>query len=204
MVAQVEQFGQEGSFYLRAELSEAPEESLVIACPCGETGFRFAQHQNWMQVKGEICYGSEVWVLDPSDSIATLTWERGVWTPYSTGWVCSGSGITESGAPFGIHLAEKALGGVLENMVFLNGKGYPMEAVSFVKPNGKEEMISWRIQNENMNLEFVPLVTLTERIGRAKVRRVYGRYHGVIALENGETVSVSDLIGFAEQIDRKH
>ncbi|MGI6013584.1 MAG: DUF2804 domain-containing protein [Oscillospiraceae bacterium] len=203
LVAQVEQFGQEGSFYLRAELSEPPEESLVTASPCGEAGFRFAQHQNWMRVQGQICYGSEVWVLNPSDSFATLTWERGTWKPYSTGWICSGSGVTDDGRPFGMHLSSEAQGGVLENMVFLDGKGYPLEEISFTRPRGRNKTMPWCIQNAGLDLKFVPLLDVTERIGKEKVRRVYGHYSGTVTLENGLACSVVNLVGLAEQTDRK-
>lgn len=202
VVAQVERFGREGSFYLRAELSEAPEESLVTASPCGEDGFRFAQHQNWMRVKGQICYGSETWALDPADSFATLNWERGAWRPYCTGWVCSGSGIADDQTPFGLHLGAEATGGVLENMIFFDGKAYPLEAVSFRRSGERDEMTPWSIQNERLSLEFVPLLDLTEWIGTMRVRRIYGRYSGTVELEQ-TTHSFVNLIGLAEKIDRK-
>lgn len=199
LVAQMERFGQEGSLYIRAELSETPEDVLAAVSSCAD-GFRFVQHHNWLRVKGQICYGREVFELDPADSFATLTWERGAWKPYATGWVCSGSGVTDAGLPFGLYLSSEAVGGVQENMVFIDGKGYPLAELSLVPPNKWEDMEPWTAANEQITLEFVPLLTMTDK---SKVHRVYGRFSGSMTLESGTVHSFVNLIGFAEQTDQK-
>lgn len=199
LVAQMNRFGQEGSLYIRAELSEAPEDALAAVSSLGD-GFRYLQHHNWMRVKGQICYGREVFELDPADSFATLTWERGAWKPYATGWVCSGSGVTDAGLPFGLYLASEAVGGVQESMAFLDGTGYPLGALSFAVPAKWDDMMPWTVENEHIRLEFVPLLTMTDK---PKVRRVYGRFSGSLTLENGETHTFVNLIGLAEQSDKK-
>ena len=199
LVAQIERFGEEGSLYIRAEISEAPEDVLASVSAI-DGGFRFAQHHNWLRVKGQICYGREVFELDPAETFATLTWERGAWKPYSTGWVCSGSGVTDAGLPFGLHLTSQAIGGVQENMAFIDGTGYPLSALTFELPPKWNDMESWTIANEQLKLEFIPLLTLTDK---SKVRRVYGRFTGSVTLDSGETHAFVNLIGFAEQTDKK-
>lgn len=203
LVAQMEHFGREGALYIRAELSEAPEDSLVTASSCGTDGFRLALHQNWMRVKGKICYGREVWDLEPSDSFATLTWERGAWKPYCTGWICSGSGVTDGKLPFGLHLTSEAVDGMEETMAFLDGKGYPLGAISVTPPSKWDDMEPWSISGDRLQVEFIPLLTMTDRVDKAKIRRVYGRYNGSVTLENGVTHTFVNLIGLVEQTDRK-
>ena len=81
LIAQMKKFGPGGSLYAKVELSDEPEESMVIATPFDKPGhFYYNQKINCMRAKGEVTYDGRTYVFDPEDSFAVLDWRRGVGT----------------------------------------------------------------------------------------------------------------------------
>ena len=81
LIAQMKNFGPGGPIYARVELTDEPEESMVICTPFNKPGhFYYNQKINCMRAKGEVRYGSRVYSFESDDSFAVLDWGRGVWT----------------------------------------------------------------------------------------------------------------------------
>ena len=91
-----------------------------------------------------------------------------------------------------------------ENAVILNGKVHKLDQVSFdYDPNDYMKPWNFKDNQGRLSLEFVPF---TERVAVtnlgiifSEVHQMFGRYHGTVVTDQGETVEIKDLIGFAEE-----
>ena len=85
LMAKMKGLGPEGDFSARIELTDEPEESMVICTPFEKAGhFYYNQKINCMRASGRAIYGGRVYEFDPADSFAVLDWGRGVWTYHNT------------------------------------------------------------------------------------------------------------------------
>ena len=83
--ARMSDFGPEGLLCANIELTDEPEESMVICTPFDKAGhFYFNQKINCMRASGQVYYGGRSYVFDPAESFAVLDWGRGVWTYHNT------------------------------------------------------------------------------------------------------------------------
>ena len=88
LIAQMKNFGPEGSLYAKVTLTDIPSESMVIATPFDkDKHFYYNQKINCMRAEGTVTYGyhNRTYTFDPADSFAVLDWGRGVWT-YKNTW----------------------------------------------------------------------------------------------------------------------
>ena len=106
LIAQMKNFGPEGSLYAKVTLSDIPPESMVIATPFDkDKHFYFNQKTNCMRAEGTVTYGyhNRTYTFDPADSFAVLDWGRGVWTYKNTWYWGSASGLVD-GERFGFNI----------------------------------------------------------------------------------------------------
>ena len=83
--ARMSDFGPEGLLCANIELTDEPEESMVICTPFDKAGhFYFNQKINCMRASGQVYYGGRCYEFDPAESFAVLDWGRGVWTYHNT------------------------------------------------------------------------------------------------------------------------
>ena len=107
LIAQMKNFGPEGSLYAKVTLTDIPPESMVIATPFDkDKHFYFNQKINCMRAEGTVTYGyyNRTYTFDPADSFAVLDWGRGVWTYKNTWYWGSASGLVD-GERFGFNIA---------------------------------------------------------------------------------------------------
>lgn len=99
LIAQMKNFGPEGSLYAKVTLTDIPPESMVIATPFDkDKHFYYNQKINCMRAEGTVTYGyhNRTYTFDPADSFAVLDWGRGVWTYKNTWYWGSASGLVDS------------------------------------------------------------------------------------------------------------
>ena len=217
LVAQMRNFGREGSLYAKIELTEEPAESMVIATPFDKPGhFYYNQKINCLRARGEVVYGynNKVWRFDPEDSFAVLDWGRGVWTYHNTWYWGSASGLVD-GVPFGFNLGYGFgdTAAATENMLFYGGKAHKLSRVDFHIPkmkNGKNNYLSpWRIDGDDgrLELDFLPVVDRAARAGAVVLKsdqhQVFGRFTGKAVLDDGTVLQIRNLMGFAERVENK-
>lgn len=217
LIAQMKKFGEEGSLYAKVELTEEPEESMVIATPFEKEGyFYYNQKINCMRAGGKVIYGynNKTYEFDKADSFAVLDWGRGVWTYRNTWYWGSASGQVD-GIPFGWNIGY-GFGdttAATENMLFYNGKTYKLRNVTFnipEKANGKEDYMSpWTFTSDDgrFEMDFVPVLDRASKTSVVVIEsdqhQVFGHFTGKAVLDDGMVIEVKDFFGFAEKVKNK-
>ena len=212
LTAQMEDFGPGGALSAQIELSEPPEESMVICTPFGKKGhFYFNQKINCLRASGEVSYGGRVYRFDPAESFAVLDWGRGVWTYHNTWYWGSASGAVD-GVPFGWNIGYGFgdCSAATENMLFYNGKAHKLSRVFFHIPGGEKDFLSpWTFDSDDgrFTMDFVPVLDRASctdlKLIKSDQHQVFGRFTGTAVLDDGTEIRVKDFPGFAEKVENK-
>ena len=184
----------------------ASHESMSIVIPFSEKRFYYNRKINCMPAEGMITYGGVDERLDPSTSIGSLDWGRGVW-PYRSFWNwASSSGFLPDGRTIGINLGNGFgdLSQATENCVILDGLLQKLDQVDFIyNPENFMDLWHFRSSDNRLDLEFIPFKkrTAITNLGiiHSEVHQLFGRYNGKFTSDEGETIQIQEIIGFAEE-----
>ena len=181
-------------------------ESMTIVIPIGKKRFYYNRKINCMPAQGSIQYGDLREELNPSNSIGSLDWGRGVWE-YRSFWNwASASGFLPDGRTVGLNLGcgFGDLSAATENCLVLDGRVHKLEQVHF-DYDSTDYMRTWKFTDSEgrLALEFMPF---KERLAQtnlgvvfSEVHQMFGRYTGQVIDDGGEVIHIRDLIGFAEE-----
>jgi hypothetical protein len=181
-------------------------ESMTIVIPIGEKRFYYNRKINCLPAEGTIQYGENIETLNPATCCGSLDWGRGVWE-YQSYWNwASSSGFLPDGRTVGLNLGcgFGDLSRAGENALILENRIHKLEQVKFEYTSG-DYMKPWKFrdQEDRLDLIFTPFKerVATTRLGiiDSEVHQMFGRYHGKAVADNGEVLSIKDLIGFAEE-----
>jgi len=188
-------------------LHRKPEhESMTIVIPIEQERFYYNCKINCLPAEGWIQYGDRREALSPQSSLGSLDWGRGVWQ-YRSFWNwASASGFGPDGSTIGLNLGcgFGDLSAATENCFVLNGKVHKLEQVTFAY-DSKDYMQPWKFTDSQnrLNLDFLPfkerLATTNLGVIFSEVHQMFGRYSGTLITDQGETLHIKDLIGFAEE-----
>ena len=192
-------------------LAVPPEhESMNIVIPIGARRFYYNTKINCLPAAGQIRYGDDLETLLPDSSLGQLDWGRGVWE-YSSFWNwASASGFQPDGRAIGLNFGRGFgdMSRATENAVILDGRVHKLGNVAFGYNSG-DYMRPWRFTDDvgrgegRLDLTFTPFKDRTARtnlvIVFSEVHQMFGRYNGWMVLDDGTTLEVRDLIGFAEE-----
>ena len=197
------------------ELTDEPEESMVICTPFDKPGhFYFNQKINCLRASGKVTVGEDEYMLDPADSFAVLDWGRGVWTYHNTWYWASASGLVD-GVPFGFNLGYGFgnTSAATENMLFYSGKAHKLSRVRFKIPGRRRRrryMEQWEFTSDDGRFEmrFDPVLdrsACTNAVGilKSDQHQVFGRFTGLALLDDGTEIFIKDFLGFAEEVENK-
>lgn len=215
LYADFKKFNGDKGLFVDLELSNVPEESMVIATPFKENKLAFYYNQkiNCMRANGKVRYGDKVYNFDKKDSFATLDWGRGVWT-YKNTWYWGSISCEIDGNDFGFNIGYGFgdTSAASENMLFYNGKAHKLDQVKFNIPqkNGKDDFLSpWTFtSNDNrLNLNFTPIIDRYANTNAILIascqHQVFGKFSGEVILDDGTKVVLKDKLGFAEKVRNK-
>lgn len=193
-------------------LDQPPMDRMVIATPFRENpkAFYYNQKINCMPASGSIVLGGETIPLTPDAAFAVLDWGRGVWTYDNTWYWGSASGLVD-GRSFGFNIGYGFgdTSAASENMVFVDGRAHKLDRVEFVLPGGPLDGAPWQFTSNDQRFEmtFTPIVNRRERIDLGLFKtfqdQVFGRFTGTVVLDDGTTLAVHNLVGFAEKVRNK-
>ncbi|MDP8224325.1 MAG: DUF2804 domain-containing protein [Candidatus Lernaella stagnicola] len=182
-------------------------ESIVMATPIGERGFYYNEKINCLAARGELTVGERRFTLEPDSAAGTIDWGRGVWA-YRTFWNwASASGRLPNGTPFGLNLGSGFgdLSAATENCFFLDGRLHKIGWVN-IRYNPGDYLQPWRFTDEEGRLDLT-LHPIYDRIDKTEMgivasqaHQVFGRYEGRVVTDEGKTVDVRDLTGWAEEV----
>ena len=183
----------------------AEHESMTITIPIGEKRFYYNRKINCMPAEGSLRYGDIHEQLHPDQTLGSLDWGRGVWE-YSSFWNwASASGFMQDGRTLGLNLGcgFGDTSAATENCLILEGRVHKLDQVE-IEYDTDDYMQHWKF-NDSQNRLDLTFEPFTERVARtnlgvivSEVHQLFGRYSGNAVTDDGETLQIEDLIGFAE------
>ena len=194
---------------IQAEVSleqHQDHESMNIVIPIRGKRFYYNHKINCLPASGQIKYGGSEMVLEPSTSLGQLDWGRGVWR-YNSYWNwASASGFLPDGRTVGLNLGcgFGDTSAATENALLVDGVVHKLEQVTF-EYDPKDFMKPWKFMDDQgrLSLDFVPFkdrVAATRlAVIDSEVHQLFGRYSGKVVTDEGESVYLDGLIGFAEE-----
>ncbi|MEW6106135.1 MAG: DUF2804 domain-containing protein [Bacillota bacterium] len=190
-------------------LVERPEghETLNVVIPWSDSRFQFTSKQNCLPTAGTVTLGDATFAFERGRAFACLDYGRGVW-PYASAWNWASCSGAQDGRTIGFNLGGGWTNGtgMTENAVLVDGRISKIhEDVSFTFDRA-DFMRPWTIRTEvsgRVNLTFRPFF---ERVARtnlvvvgSEMHQLIGRFSGTVITDDGEVVSVKDLVGWAEE-----
>jgi hypothetical protein len=181
-------------------------ESMNIVIPIGKRRFYDNRKINCLPARGFIRYGEQKEELNPTSSIGSLDWGRGVWE-YRSFWNwASASGFLPDGRTIGLNLGcgFGDLSAATENALILQNQIHKLDQVTFDYQRDNY-LKPWRFRDNEgrLDLTFTPF---KERVAQTNlgiiysdVHQMFGRYHGWAIADNQEKIVITDLVGFAEE-----
>lgn len=190
-------------------LQQFPEdESMNIATSWEKNrkAFYYNQKINCMPADGQVILGERTFRFSPEDSFACLDWGRGYWT-YQNRWYWSSLSARIDGKRFGFNLGYgfSDRTPASENVLFLDGRVHKLDEVTF-HFDEKDYMKPWRFESndDRLELDFEPVVdrhgTTNLLIFSSFQHQVFGYFSGKVKLDNGETLKLERVLGFAEDV----
>ena len=198
---------------ISAELTlTCPEEyeSMNIVIPIGRRRFYFNRKINCLPARGKVKYGELMDTLDPVSCLGSLDWGRGVWE-YRSFWNwASSSGFLPDGRSVGLNLGcgFGDLSQAGENALIIGNRIHKLVDVRFDYTPG-DYMKPWKFTDaENrIDLVFTPfkerIATTNLGIITSEVHQMFGCYNGKIISDDGDTIQIKNLVGFAEEHNAK-
>jgi hypothetical protein len=184
----------------------ATHESMNVVIPIGQKRFYYNRKVNCLPAVGWIERDGERETLRPEESLANVDWGRGVWE-YRSFWVwASASGFLPDGRTVGLNMGYGFgdTSAATENALILDGRVHKLAQIDF-SYEPQDFMCPWRMVTTDgrLKLEFTPFLERTARTNLlliySKVHQMFGHYSGTVKTDDGETIHLDGLIGFAEE-----
>jgi hypothetical protein len=187
-------------------LHRREHESMTIVIPIGHRRFYYNRKINCLPAQGWVEMAGRHMVVSAQKCLGNLDWGRGVWD-YSSFWVwASASSFQRDGRTLGLNLGYGFgdTSAATENAIILDGRVHKLGDIRF-SHDPEDLMKPWRMSSPDgrLDLESVPF---KERVARSNlllvtstVHQMFGRYSGALVTDEGETINVAEVVGFAEE-----
>ena len=198
-------------------LTNEPEETMYIATPFEkDKHFYYNQKINCLEAEGYYKIGTKLYPLNKNNgSMAILDGGRGVWTRTNTWYWASLSTYLKDGSKLGFNFGYGFgdTSQATENMIFYNGKAHKTDRVDFNIPGDLEGapryMDNWHFtsNDDRVDLYFTPIYdrhTGTDlKVVQMLPHQVFGLFSGILVLDDGTKIVITDELGFAEKVHNK-
>ena len=184
----------------------AGNESMVTVLPFSKGRFFYTCKMNCLPAEGWLRYGEREVAIEPSQAVGGMDWGRGVWD-YKSFWNwASTSAYLPDGRLFGLNLGA-GVGDIryaTDNGFWVDGRIHKLDQVD-IRYNPSDFMQPWKFVSPDgrLDLDFVPFkerVAKTDMLVLAsEVHQMFGRYSGRLVADDGEIITIKDVIGFAEE-----
>lgn len=191
------------------KLEEYNRDSLMIATPFHkEKRFYYNHKINNLEATGIVKFGDKVLDFTTPPSYGLLDWGRGVWT-YDNTWYWSSASGWVDGVPFGFNIGYGFgdTSQASENIFFYKGIGHKLDQVEFHIPDSYTDPWTFSSSDGRFELSFEPII---DRNSNTKVliiesdqHQVFGHFSGKVILDDGRSLRVKRVFGFAEEVMNK-
>ncbi|MCE7742237.1 MAG: DUF2804 domain-containing protein [Candidatus Heimdallarchaeota archaeon] len=196
----------------KLEMLQDPEmDSMAIATPWKNKPkcFYYNHKVNCMPTEGKVVLGNKIFTFEKENSFAVLDWGRGIW-PYSDTWYWgSASGMSVKnlvGINIGYGFGDTSAAS--ENIFYYNGIGHKLDQVTF-HFNPKNFLEPWKFTSNDgrFEMEFEPIIDRNSVVNllifKSIQHQVFGYYTGEVILDDGRTIKIEKLLGFAEKVQNR-
>ena len=192
-------------------LAQPDMDSMVIATPWDkDKHFYYNQKINCMRASGWMEYDGVRYTFDPASDFGTLDWGRGVWT-YDNTWFWGSGNADLDGVPFGFNIGygfgnTKAAS---ENVIFYDGKAHKIDDVTFHIPeSGYTDPWKFTSSDGRFEMDFVPVLDRAAKIDFKVLvsdqHQVFGKMSGKAVLDDGTSLTIKDVLCFAEKVHNRY
>jgi len=198
-----------GKGTLNAELRlECPpeQESMTIVIPIRGKRYYYNRKINCMPASGWVEYQNKQFEIEPATCLGSLDWGRGVWE-YQSFWVwASASGFLADRRRIGLNLGFGFgdTSAATENCFILEGKIHKLDDVQFTYDH-QNFKAPWTMRSPDGRLDLI-FTPFFERVAKSdalvlksEVHQMFGTYNGSVETEEGERLTLSNVIGWAEE-----
>ena len=181
-----------------------PLQPLRICTRTGYNGWAYTQKATALPVAGAIDWQGRHYPIDAQSSSANYDWSCG-YMRRETAWNWGSlSGFLADGRRVGLNLAAGVNEtGFTENGFWVDGKLHKVGSVAFDFAR-RDRLQPWQMRSDDdrVALRFEPEGQRSERINAfvmaSNFTQLFGRYHGTLRTEQGETLILDGQPGFAE------
>ena len=193
------------------ELTQPDDDTMLIATPFAENpkAFYYNHKINCMPAQGSFTLGSKKIEFSQDNAFGVLDWGRGVWTYSNTWYWGSASGLANGqrvGLNIGYGFGDTAAAS--ENIIFVDGRGHKLDAVSFHIPED-DFLKPWHFSSNDghLELDFAPILDRYSNTNALVIQswqhQVFGRFSGEVTLDDGKVFQIKNLLGFAEKVKNR-
>lgn len=199
---------------LHADLHiEHPEndDSLNVVIPWNRQLFQHTAKHHTLPTRGFVKIGDKRYTFNPEDSYAVLDYGRGVW-PRTASWNWAMASQRVGNRRIGLNFGGKWTDGtgMTENAVFVNGKMSKISEDVIFTYDETDLMKPWHIRSkfsQVVNLTFTPFFkresTINARLVKSNVYHMVGYFNGVVYLQDGSRLAITQLLGSIEDHNAK-
>lgn len=190
-------------------LDQPPElQSMNIATSWAENrrAFYYNRKINCLPASGELTIGMRKYVFAPEEDFGALDWGRGNWT-YKNRWYW-GSASARVGAKvlgwnIGYGFSDRTP--ATENTLFVDGVAHKLADVTFhFDEHDYMKPCRFSSSDRRFEMQFTPIVdrkaTINLGLLRSIQHQVFGYFTGTVVLDDGTTLPVNRVLGFAEDV----
>ncbi|MHA1198911.1 MAG: DUF2804 domain-containing protein, partial [Candidatus Heimdallarchaeaceae archaeon] len=196
----------------KLEMYQDPDmDSMTIATPWKNKSkcFYYNTKVNCMPAEGRVILGNTIFNFEKENSFAVLDWGRGIW-PYSDTWYWgSASGMSgKSSVGFNIGYGFGDTSAASENIFYYNGVGHKLDQITF-HFNPKNFLEPWKFSSNDgrFEMEFEPIMDRNSAVNllifKSVQHQVFGYFSGEVVLDDGRTIRIENLLGFAEEVQNR-
>ena len=194
---------------LAADITMPPgHESLNVVIPWDDRRFQYTSKHQARPTRGELVVGGQRWSFgEDADAWGVLDVGRGRW-PYTTRWNWGGgAGRARTGEVVGIQIGGKWTEGTgfTENGIIVDGRLHKIGRELRWDYRWDEPLERWRVDDPGGQLRL----TLTPRHDKhtrvnalvlsTETHQVFGTWSGSVTTDDGDTLEIDGIAGFAEE-----
>jgi len=182
-------------------------ETLNVVVPWSQTRYQFTSKQEALPAEGKVEWEGRTYSMSEGEAFGCLDFGRGKW-PYRANWNwAAASGKAVGGHTIGLNLGGQWTDGTgqTENGFVVNGRLTKIHEDIVWTYNRDRYRDPWILRTKNsdrLSLVFEPLFERTAKTNalliRSEVHQMIGKFRGHAVADDGETIEIDGLLGWAE------
>ncbi|MEV4473947.1 DUF2804 domain-containing protein [Nonomuraea sp. NPDC049504] len=184
-------------------------ESLSLVVPWSSRRFQYTVKDVGRPAEGTVRVEGRTRTFSAGSALATLDLGRGRW-PSPIIWNWGAAASRPGGRDVALQIGGKWTDGTgsVENGLFLDGRLHKISEELVWRYDTTDWHAPWHVTGDRVDLSFTPEHVRESDVRRALYMRsreaqAFGHYKGTVVADDGETVEIDGLYGWAEEVYRR-